>query len=167
MTNNALAMIAARLEDHEARLRAVLNQLGATPDQIASLDLDVIPDVRAFAAAAGPDAIPIDVERRARARRAGAVAPPGEPRGHIAGDTAEVGTDPHPPEQPDDPEAGYFASPDHYTINRADDDGADPEPGDATYETGQPARGAVGEQRRGRPRPGTGPRHPGPPRGAG
>ncbi len=51
-----LADLADRLEAHEARLRALLDDLGATPDQVAALDLDVVAQARQLATDADTDA---------------------------------------------------------------------------------------------------------------
>jgi hypothetical protein len=99
-----LADIARRLEAHEAALRGLLDRLGATPQQVADLDLAVAADLRAYLDNGEPRAATADTpDDRGGDGRAG------PPRALVAPPLGEVGSD-------------------HYVIDRADDDGADPEP---------------------------------------
>jgi hypothetical protein len=120
MSDDVLGGLATDLEDYEARVRALLDRLGATPAQVAALGFDVVPDLRGLARRADPT-------------------PPAAP----------LAPDPHPRAAPAPaPGVPAVSHPDHYEIPRDRDDGADPEPGPASYELGEPIRGAQGDARR-------------------
>lgn len=139
MSDDVLGGLATDLEDYEARVRALLDRLGATPAQVAALGFDVVPDLRGLARRADPTP-PAAARTVTVIRSDAAEAPPhAEP----------LAPDPHPRAAPAPaPGVPAVSHPDHYEIPRDRDDGADPEPGPASYELGEPIRGAQGDARR-------------------